>query len=124
MNTQENAANADATAIDAPDTAAVAPAADPNTVVLDSHIVRGKQLITSVSFRRPSSGELRGLTLNALANLDVVALTQLIPRISSPMVTRQEAEAMDPADLLQCGGVIGGFLLPKHAKANIDSQTM
>ena len=118
MNTQDTAATTTAGATD------TAPAkVDPNTVILDAPIVRGNTEITSIKFRRPSSGELRGLTLNALANLDVVALTQLIPRISTPTLTRQECEDMDPADLLQCGGVVGGFLLPKREKANIDSQT-
>lgn len=117
MNTQDTAATAN-------DDTTTATQADPNVVVLDAPIKRGATEILSIKFRRPSSGELRGLTLNALANLDVVALTNLIPRISSPTITRQEVEGMDPADLLQCGGVIGGFLLPTRAKADMDSQTM
>lgn len=120
MNTQDTAATTHEADLDAP-----VAKNDPNTVNLDEPIVRGggKQVIASITFRRPSSGELRGLTLNALANLDVESLQKLIPRISSPMVTRKEAEDMDPADLLQCGGVIGGFLLPKREKANMALQT-
>lgn len=94
-----------------------------NTVTLDYPIQRGSQTITTVELRRPSSGELRGVTLNALANLDVAALGKVIPRISSPMLTPQDMDNLDPADLLQLAQVVGGFLLPKHAKASMDLQT-
>ena len=100
-----------------------APQKDPNTVILDEPINRGAQVITAVTLRRPSSGELRGVTLNALANLDVAALGKVIPRISSPTLTPQEMDNLDPADLLQLAQVVGGFLLPKQAKANMDLQT-
>lgn len=94
-----------------------------NVVVLDYPLTRGAQTITTVELRRPSSGELRGVTLNALANLDVVALGKVIPRISTPKLLPQDMENMDPADLLQLAQVVGGFLLPKHAKANLALQT-
>lgn len=100
-----------------------APQKDPNTVTLDEPITRGNQVIATVTLRRPSSGELRGVTLNALANLDVVALGKVIPRISSPTLTQQDMDNMDPADLLQLAQVVGGFLLPKHVKADLDLQT-
>lgn len=103
--------------------AAAVPAEDPNTVTLDEPIKRGAQRITAVTLRRPTSGELRGVTLSALANLDVAALVKLIPRISSPMLTPQDMDSLDPADLLQLAQVVGGFLLPKHAKASLDLQT-
>jgi hypothetical protein len=91
---------------------------DENTVQLDTPIQRGKQLIDTVTLRKPCAGELRGIHLAELLNLDVASLIKVIPRISSPGITTPEASAMDPADLLAIGGKVVGFLLQKQAKTD------
>ncbi|AXQ50157.1 phage tail assembly protein [Stenotrophomonas rhizophila] len=95
-----------------------APAKNPNEEVidLDTPIVRGEQEIKQVTLRKPMSGELRGVTLSDLAQLDVLALRKVLPRISTPCLTDHEIGRMDPADLLQCGVAVGSFLLTKSAK--------
>lgn len=90
------------------------------TVTLDQIITRGKETITAVTLRKPKAGELRGLALSDILNLDVNAISTLLPRISSPIITKDEVLNMDPADLVQIGGEIAGFLLPK--KLQMDSQ--
>jgi Phage tail assembly chaperone proteins, E, or 41 or 14 len=95
---------------------------NPNTVTLDEPIKRGEQTITEVTLRKPSAGELRGTSLAALANLDVDALQKVLPRISSPTLTDADVARLDPADLVQLGGVFGSFLLPKAVKASMESQ--
>ncbi|MFC3581097.1 phage tail assembly protein [Sphingomonas hylomeconis] len=87
------------------------------TVTLDTPIVRGTETIDSVSVRKPGSGELRGLTLMALSQLDYAALETLLPRITSPVLHKADIIALDPADLMQLGGEVMDFLLPKAAKA-------
>lgn len=101
------------------DTAATAPSKDPNeeTVALDSPVLRGEQTITSVSLRKPMAGELRGVSLSDLLNLDVNAIIKVLPRVTSPSLTEQEAARLDPADLVQLGSKVAGFLLPKSLKA-------
>ena len=91
---------------------------DENTVQLDTPIQRGKQLIDTVTLRKPCAGELRGIHLAELLNLDVASLIKVIPRISSPGITAPEAAGMDPADLLAIGGKVVGFLLQKQAKTD------
>ncbi|RMT70226.1 hypothetical protein ALP29_03640 [Pseudomonas syringae pv. avii] len=91
-------------------------AIDDNTVALDSPIKRGAQLITSVTLRKPVSGELRGVHLVELLNMDVATLIKVIPRITSPGITAPEAAGMDLADLLAIGSKISGFLLQKSVK--------
>jgi hypothetical protein len=91
---------------------------DENTVQLDTPIQRGKQLIDAVTLRKPCAGELRGIHLAELLNLDVASLIKVIPRISSPGITAPEAAGMDPADLLAIGGKVVGFLLQKQAKTD------
>lgn len=91
---------------------------DDNSVPLDSPLTRGKTVIDVITLRKPMSGELRGVHLAELLNMDVATLMKVIPRISSPALTNQEAAAMDPADLLACGVKISGFLLQKAVKTD------
>jgi hypothetical protein len=90
---------------------------DPNTITLDTPIQRGEQTITSIALRKPASGELRGIALTELLQLDVAALQKVLPRISSPTLTEQDVGRLDPADLVQLGTKVAGFLLPKSAQA-------
>lgn len=85
----------------------------PNTVTLDTPIQRGSGPITHVTLRKPKAGELRGLSLTDLLQMDVTALQTLIPRISTPSLIKQEVGDMDPSDLVQLGVMVSSFLLPK-----------
>lgn len=86
------------------------------TVPLDTPIVRGETTITEIQIRKPASGELRGLSLVELTQLNVNAVSTLLPRITVPTLTPQDVAGMDPADLLACGAELADFLLQKRAK--------
>lgn len=96
----------------------VQPLADENTVVLDSPIRRGVTTIDRITLRKPISGELRGVSLVDLLQMDVASLIKVVPRISSPTLTAIEVSGMDPADLLALSSKISGFLLQKSAKTD------
>lgn len=105
------------------DTQATAPLEAPqeesipdNVVVLDTPIKRGTSEIDRLTLRKPAAGELRGLHMATLLQMDVASLIKLLPRITSPGITEPEAAAMDPADLLACGAKVSGFLLQKRAQ--------
>ena len=100
------------------DQADVKPLADDNTVILDTPIRRGTTTIDSITLRKPSSGELRGVSLVDLLQMDVASLIKVVPRISSPTLTAIEVSGMDPADLLALSSKISGFLLQKSAKTD------
>ncbi|WP_237751571.1 phage tail assembly protein [Sphingobium sp. DC-2] len=61
------------------------------SVTLDAPIARGDQTIDTVQVRMPHGGELRGLSLSALLNLDYGALETLLPRITIPPLTKPES---------------------------------
>ncbi len=90
------------------------------TFTLDDPIViAGEEKIpagTVITVRKPGSGELRGLALNNLLQLDVASLEALAPRITSPTIFKPLAAAMAPNDMLQFGTEVVDFLLPKAAK--------
>ena len=95
-----------------------ATATDP--IELDEPIKRGEQTITEITLRKPKSGELRGVALADVLQMQTDALITLIPRLSTPSLTAVEVRQMDPADLVQCGGEIAGFLLTKRAKGEVE----
>jgi hypothetical protein len=100
------------------DTVEALPPVDDNTVTLDTPIKRGKTTIDTITLRKPASGELRGVQLVELLNMDVATLIKILPRITSPGITAPEAAGMDPADLLACGSKISGFLLQRSVKTD------
>lgn len=93
------------------------------SITLDTPIKRGENDITEIALRKPAAGELRGVTLTDLLQMDVSALTKVLPRISEPSLTESEVARMDPADLVQIGGVVAGFLLPRAALAEAGLPT-
>ena len=107
---------------DSTNTAASVPAVPmllPNTVTLDTPIQRGSQIVTHVTLRRPLAGELRGIALASLLQLDVGSLQALLPRITSPMLTRAEIDQLDPADLVELGSEAINFFLPKKDRESL-----
>ncbi|WP_435605885.1 phage tail assembly protein [Pseudomonas knackmussii] len=99
------------------DTTAPAVPLPDDVVELDTPIRRGGGDVSRLILRKPNAGELRGLHLLDLLQLDVASIIKVLPRITSPGITEPEAAAMDPADLLACGTKISTFLLQKQAKA-------
>lgn len=88
---------------------------DTQKITLETPIKRGETEITAIELRKPTSGALRGVSLRCLLDFQADDLIKVIPRISEPSITNYEAARLDPADLMQLGVVIAGFLLPKQA---------
>lgn len=83
------------------------------TIKLDTPIVRGEQTIKEVSIAKPNAGALRGTSLIAVIQMDVQALSLVLPRITTPALTQHDVMQMDPADLMAIGTEVSGFLVPK-----------
>ena len=118
-------ATTDNTAITSTEAAALAEAVaqrDPNTVTLDTPIKRGKGFITEVTLRKPSAGELRGVSLAELLQMKVDALQTVLPRITNPILHKQDMATLDPADLVNMGTVVVGFLLTKETKRDFVTE--
>jgi len=94
------------------------PATTP-TVTLEESITRGEQTITEISLRKPNAGELRGVSLMELVQLDVSALHKVLPRITAPTLTEADISQLCPADLLSIGAEIAGFFSRKDAPSQI-----
>ncbi|WP_459614367.1 phage tail assembly protein [Bordetella sp. 2513F-2] len=97
--------------------AAASQDAGAQTVTLDEPIRRGDQVIERLTIRKPTSGALRGVTLVALSQIDVIALQTVLPRICEPILTKQEIANLDPADLMAVGATVASFFMSKADRA-------
>lgn len=89
---------------------------------LNAPIVRGETRIETLRLRKPRSGELRGLTLQDVMQTDFTALLTLIPRISEPPLTADEADRLDPADIAEIGGTIRGFFMTRAERQMLEAM--
>lgn len=106
----------EAQAIESTDTQATAPGVPTEVVELETPLQRGKTLVKEITVRKPMSGGMRGVSLVDIMNLDVAALTKVMPRITTPALTEAELKTMDIVDLVQLGTALNGFLTPKKFK--------
>lgn len=91
-------------------------------ITLSQPIQRGEKSIDEITLRKPRAGELRGLNLQNLISTDIVTVLQLLPRISNPVLTDDECNDLDPADLTEIGGAIRGFFMTKAELAMMDQM--
>lgn len=87
------------------------------SVTLEEPLQRGDSLVKFVEVRRPGAGELRGLKLVEVLNMDVTALCTLLPRITNPTLTGADVVGLDPSDLLQFGMEVAGFFMTREQAA-------
>ena len=80
-------------------------------IELEVPVKRGSQIITHVQLRRPKAGELRGLSVAALLQLDASAVMMLLPRITKPTLLKHEVEDLDPVDLVNLSQGVVDFLV-------------
>ena len=69
-----------------------------NTLTLSKAITRDGKPVTAITLREPSAGELRGIKLFDLVQGDTGALIDLLPRISTPTLTKQEVLSLSLRD--------------------------
>ncbi len=87
-------------------------------IQLTHPITFGSDSIENVQLRKPQAGELRGIKLLDVMQMDVSAYIQLLPRITAPMLTEQQVSELDPADLMKVMNGVQSFFL------DAGSQTM
>lgn len=93
------------------------------TMTLDVPIQRGDQTIHSIALRKPTAGDLRGVSISDVLQMQVTALVKVLPRISIPTLTEADVNKMDLADLTEAAGKLASFLLKKADREQFDSAT-
>lgn len=90
---------------------AAAPGSSSHTFTLAAPILRGEIAIDALTIRKPSAGQLRGLSLQNLLALDISEILNVVPRITMPPITGAEADMLDPSDVAEIGGAIRDFFM-------------
>ena len=91
--------------------------------VLQIPITHGNVTITEVEVRKPTAGELRGMKLFLLLQMDVAALIMLLPRITAPALSADDVAGLDPADFMSMANEVVSFFMTPAARAEAMSQT-
>ncbi|MBJ8475349.1 phage tail assembly protein [Acinetobacter bereziniae] len=86
---------------------------------LESPITFGGQTIEKIRISKPGVVALSGVALQDIMRSDVNSLCAVIPKCTYPQIPAQAMPLLDPTDLLQIGGYIIYFLMPKSQRPNI-----
>lgn len=92
---------------------------DSHTIDLDEPIMMGDTKITQLVIRKPNVRALQGVKIADLLQGDVSAICTVLPKVSSPTLTKHQIEQLEPADLAQIGGVMMTFLQPKSVRQQL-----
>nr|MDT0527341.1 phage tail assembly protein [Streptomyces sp. DSM 41633] len=65
------------------------------TVPLDHPLTRGDQKIDKLQLRKPTAGDMRGLSLARLGAMEVDEMRKLLPRITMPPLTDAEVMSIE-----------------------------
>lgn len=87
------------------------------TVPLETPLDRAGGQLTELRFRKPVSGDLRGMSIAKLGQLDYDEQRKLLPRISLDTLIAEEVDRLSVADQLEISGVLTDFLVPKRRMA-------
>lgn len=102
---------------DTPNLALVEPPTDAHgrrmvAVTLEAPLKRGETEIRTIHVRRPGGGDLRGVSLVALGQLEYDEIERLLPRVTLPPITALEIQiGLDPYDITRLGAAAADFLL-------------
>lgn len=85
-----------------------------NLVVFDAPLKTASGTeIKQIQLREPKAGELRGIKLIEVMQLDYGAFEELLPRISYPVLTKQQMASMSLHDLTAIMNKVAGFFEKK-----------
>ncbi|WP_439327879.1 phage tail assembly protein [Lonepinella sp. BR2357] len=88
-----------------------------NTVTLSTPIVRGDKTFSEIQINKPTVIALKGLKLLELLQSDVNALMVLLPRVSQPMLHKNDFDTMDVGDFTDLSTAVINFLVPTSVQA-------
>ena len=86
-------------------------------VELTAEIVRGEKKIKKIVLVQPTVMALKGLKMMDVIQMDVDAYVTLLPRISTPTLTKADITAMNPVDFTALATEIVSFFVKADKEA-------
>lgn len=71
------------------------------TVTLSSPVEIDGAKVTEITLRKPGTGELRGLKLTDILQMDVSSMIRFLPRITTPPMSEAQVSALPPEDFTE-----------------------
>lgn len=92
------------------------------TVKLTNPIIRGDKKYDEITVIKPTVAALKGLKLLDVMQSDVNALTVLLPRVTQPMLHKNDFDSMDIIDFTALATETIGFLVPNSEQTEAESE--
>ncbi|HAW49155.1 MAG TPA: phage tail assembly protein [Roseovarius sp.] len=93
-------------------------------ITLQTPVKRKDDQIKKVTLRQPSAGELRGLSLARLMQMDVSAIITVVPRISQPILDEAEVAALGPVDFAAIAQEVVGFFFSEADRKALEAGSL
>ncbi|HEY9092044.1 phage tail assembly protein [Parasphingorhabdus sp.] len=93
-----------------------------DTVTLSTPIIVGDKTIDKLTLRKPTAGELRGLSLQDIMTTEVTAMLSIIPRICEPALNPEQVNGLEVDDFSMIAGTIRGFFMTPAEKKMLESM--
>ncbi|PJG82134.1 phage tail assembly protein [Caviibacterium pharyngocola] len=92
------------------------------TIKLTHPIKRGDKEYFEISVIKPTVPALKGLKMLDVMQSDVTALTVLLPRITQPMLHKNDFDTMEISDFVELVGAAIGFLAPSSETTETETN--
>ncbi|WP_198923826.1 phage tail assembly protein [Rappaport israeli] len=90
------------------------------TITLNTPLKSGNKTISEFELREPKAGELRNIKLFDVMQMDSAAYIELLPRITTPTLTKAQVADMSLADLMQTMTAVAEWFAGKPSDTQED----
>ncbi|TRD18400.1 phage tail assembly protein [Palleronia caenipelagi] len=105
------------------ETKPVQPKPAPNTITLSAPVTVDGAEVTEITLREPRAGELRGLSMTQIAQMEAGQMMRLLPRITQPPLSEAQISALSLRDFFGLSAGAASFLVsPEDLKALKESR--
>lgn len=84
------------------------------TVTLSTPVTIDGTEVSKITLRKPGTGELRGLKLTDILQMDVSTMIRLLPRITMPPLSEAQVSSLPPEDFTDFAGKTVVFFARKE----------
>jgi len=88
--------------------------AAPSTATLSKPVKIDGKDVSEITLRKPATGEMRGLSLVNILQMDINTMIKLLPRISNPPLNEQQVAELELEDFTELAGKTVLFFAKKE----------
>lgn len=90
-------------------------------VTLIQPIMRGENEIKEINILKPNIAALKGLKMFDVMQMDVDTYCQLLPRVTSPSLTKADVLNLDPIDFTALSSEVVSFFVKTETEAVMEA---